>query len=1313
MATESIANGSTANDGLTAAEKLMKEHTEHEAHKASVEDVVDEDTIQHPPPSAAPSQPISTDPSRVATPSADDTMSSKAAGKQPAMEAPAAAGANKPSLDVANEELFPSLGAPKKAAAPSPWSSKPAAIGKAANGIANGNNASNAPSRTSNPGSGIMTPGSTAASQGGALNLPGRNVQTYQLPTDRMTPRNQLKKPVKDILRDVNKRSKAKVELKEGPLGHVTLVGSGPTNDVQEAFKEVVGQLCGRQAHKVPVPASVRGKIVGKQGATIQAISKRTGAKINISKQEAAEILEDEDLDTTIDVTIEGDVFAVEQAKKDIERIVNEHTSTLSTKLRNIPAEYYPFLAAQQQHLMAQQQGRNLNLQIPHYQNWNQQAVPQLPANGQPAAFVPQANMPIQLSGDRQVVADAKAELERQVAELQRQLTLLRTQQDQTRHQFIVGDRGSSLQDFLADTGCSVILPPPGENSDDIYIVGPPDRVEAAQEKIFDQLANLHERPVDIAKQHQNQAHARDVSRYLQQRQALKTVEQKHNVSIVGDGTGNFMVYGNDGKDVLKAQTELRNIVAGHPPSRFQPVDVDPFYHSHLRQQAAQQIRDTHGVRLIVPEDSDNSPVLLVFEDRAPSPEYELPTRQPAPQDAQTFQSALQEAQQQILNLVNGHQDIVSRDVEAPAKFHDKIRRHVDRHHQGLPGQLSVQVNYGRQQQGQRNQASNVSLRGPQDFVDALNASLLAFIEQEHKDELERGFTLTFDFPQKFANHLIGRRGENINRLREEFDVDIQLQDGKCEIKGPEAKANAAKKHILDMGRKLEDEKTYIINVPAQYHRDLIGAKGSQVERLQSRYGVRVNFPRARQADDAASEAGDRGSQQGANEVVIKGPSRGADACRDELLSLLQYVKDNSHSATVSVAQNQLPSLIGAGGREMEALRLETSAQIDVPNSRETANPDGRAEIKLKGSKQAVEAAKKAIEAKSKEFDNTITRTLDVDRKHHRVIIGSGGSNLRNIITQAGGPDEPRLHNRIVRFPKTDAEGNGIRVEGQKVLVDRIVTAIESLVSQQESQKTEIAEVNPEKHRLLIGRGGEKRRELEQQFNVQINVPRQTETGPARSQVKIAGQPEDVEKAKTHILEITKDQEGETVNIPRRFHHAIADNGQFFRRLRNDHKVTVDHSGQRPPPKPSTPTASRSAGTGATPLITDEPGAAANTPQWKTHDLHSSGDDGEIPWVLSGSSPEAIQAARAKLEKALEDAKKQDTMGFLILPDPRAYRHVIGPGGSEINRIRKQTGTKIQVPKDQNSGEAIEITGTKDGVEEAKNIILEIVANNS
>jgi len=323
------------------------------------------------------------------------------------------------------------------------------------------------------------------------------------------------------------------------------------------------------------------------------------------------------------------------------------------------------------------------------------------------------------------------------------------------------------------------------------------------------------------------------------------------------------------------------------------------------------------------------------------------------------------------------------------------------------------------------------------------------------------------------------------------------------------------------------------------------------------------------------------------------------------------------------------------------------------------------------------------------------------------------GSNIRNIVVEAGGSDDRRDLARTVRFPRQDTDDTAIRLEGNKTVIDRIIASIEAFVAERNNQMTELVEVAPEKHRLLIGRGGETRRSLESQFRVSIDIPRATQQGPTRSQIKVAGQAEDVAKAKAHILELVKDQEGETVQVPRRSHHAISDNGRFFRRLHNDYNVNIDHAGQPLPAKP-TATAKPKANGAALPLITDDPDALDNH-VWDVVD-HDEGksEEGDIPWVLRGS-PENVERARAALDKAMEQAQRQTpgitATGFLILPDPRTHRFIIGAGGNQINTIRKQTGCKITVPKTQAKGEPIEIVGSRDGVEQAKDIILDVVQN--
>lgn len=264
--------------------------------------------------------------------------------------------------------------------------------------------------------------------------------------------------------------------------------------------------------------------------------------------------------------------------------------------------------------------------------------------------------------------------------------------------------------------------------------------------------------------------------------------------------------------------------------------------------------------------------------------------------------------------------------------------------------------------------------------------------------------------------------------------------------------------------------------------------------------------------------------------------------------------------------------------------------------------------------------------------------------------------------------------------------------------MDKIIKRILEIAAERDSQVTEVIDVPVDQHRTLIGRGGDAKRQLETKLGVSIDVPRQ---GDGKTGVKISGVAENVAKAKEHIATLLKQQEGETIQIPRNVHHVISNGGQFFRQLRNNHQVTVDHAGQKLPSKPEA--GARVTG-GALPLITDDADASADVHSWNVVKT-ASGEAGDIPWVLRGS-PENVAKVKQLIEKQLSLAKKQDATGYLVLPDPKTYRFVIGQGGSKVNSIREQSNCKIQVPRDQAKDEAIEIIGTEEGVEKAKELIL-------
>ena len=664
-----VANG--ASSELSAAQKLMQKH---EAHNPTLEEVVDEEDINK-----HGGQPQSTsvlEPAEEAqVPSWAPTPSAKAAGKQKEQPAKEKAG-----LDTRSHELFPELGGGKSQNAPSVasiWSGKKPAVVSS-----NGTNGSSAHEGESAPTSGAATPTSASASSGpGNFSIPGRHSERISLAPSQLLPRAQMKKPLADVLKDINKRSKATVTVTTGNAGLLWFSAVGPQDACRQALKDVVEQIGAKQSVRVPIPRSARAHVIGKGGSVIKALQEKTGARIQMPKADGAAPAGDEDDDdATVDILIEGNALAAEMARREVEKIAGERTATVTHRVCGIPAEFYPFIAGPNNTgINTLEEGRNLRAHIPSHHTWKTQAPPQPVAPGEQLNFLPPSpNNHITLAGDRLAVQQARALIEQQAQELRLQLALEQLAINKGRHQFIVGDRGIPVQQFLADTGCSIILP---EDSEDetITIIGPSDRLQTGVDKAMDLASSMHSTNVDISRQHRNApggaiAHARNVTRYLQRRKEIERLERQHNAHIVtqllADGVAPWELYARDGKNTIRAQSEITSIVNGHPPSRMACLPVDPFFHQHLRADVMPKVQADFGVYTVVPDDKDvNAPVLLVYEGpTSAEEEYQVPHTQPSAAEVQAFQKSLQEARDYILSIVSGQEEIKSESVDVPLK---------------------------------------------------------------------------------------------------------------------------------------------------------------------------------------------------------------------------------------------------------------------------------------------------------------------------------------------------------------------------------------------------------------------------------------------------------------------------------------------------------------------------------------------------------------------------------------------------------------------------------------------------------------------
>jgi len=462
---------------------------------------------------------------------------------------------------------------------------------------------------------------------------------------------------------------------------------------------------------------------------------------------------------------------------------------------------------------------------------------------------------------------------------------------------------------------------------------------------------------------------------------------------VNAEGAQPWSLYSDPGPSAIKARNDINAILSALPPSRIATLPIEEFFHAHIRNNMITTIQKDCGVHIVVPKAADMSNhVLLVFEGEAGStPDFEVPRGAPSAQEIQAFKSGLADAQKRIREIINLQGDIISREIQVEPLYHNKLREFIlAEQKKRAPEQIAIRVN---------NRNDFVIFRGPAPAVEDLLAKVNKFVADAIEDEKERDFTLSFDFPQKHANQLIGKGGSHISALRKQFDVEIDVKDGKVELKGPPKKAQDAKTHITALGKQWADETTHVLKMEAKYHGELIGGKGAQIKRLEERYHVQIHFPRSQKHHDDQSN-GDATSDHGRkpnrreqepDEVIIKGGRKGADGARDELLELFQYAKDNSHVAVVSIQAGQIPSLIGQGGKGMDELRTTTGARIDIPNVGKEVDPSTKIDVTIKGTSQQVAQAKKLVESKRQVFDSTVIKTVEVDKKHHRALIGTGG----------------------------------------------------------------------------------------------------------------------------------------------------------------------------------------------------------------------------------------------------------------------------------------------------------------------------------
>ncbi|EIW83125.1 hypothetical protein CONPUDRAFT_81194 [Coniophora puteana RWD-64-598 SS2] len=1118
-----------------------------------------------------------------------------------------------------------------------------------------------------------------------------------------------------DVLKQVMTKFKVKIEASANQRARQTTfhMKAESQKELDKAKRGLLASLSPVIEDELPAPASTIPAIIGPKGATLKQIRDQTGVRIDIPRKEEVANgangtasgkvtpgADDEEDEVLVPIKITGPQPLVIEARAMINEIISSRTSNITQRVRDIPAHILPFVTVRRAQFVEAAQGGTIHLALNN------------------------AEREITVSGDREAVHRVIESIKGVVEQTTSNITSLKISLPKRQHRLLV-DRAA--EEIMTKSKCAVQVAPADEPSDEITVWGNQTDLTNGLSAVMEKANSkyIHEfplpGPVSLSKQ---------LLTYMTRIGYPKTLSNGHpGVDVFTPSTAAVARASVLNIDIVGDKAAVDNVVRevsgliGKLIGATKEVPVEYLVHRVIQGKHAKkfkQFHETHNVQLFFPAESlEQSSVLLVYDPLSPS-------ASPSPDEKEKH---LDEVAKEVLKVAKDAGEIKTEVVPVDKQWHDAVVGKDRTTLNAIIGEeqaLSVRVGASASHESGENV---IVVRGSASDVDNAVKKILAVVDDAKNDAIISSYSTEFDIDREYVGRIVGAQGAGINKLRDVLGVKVDVNDdfdekdkefskkkrtahqkSKIKITGRKENVEEAKKRILAQVERLADETSEILHIPARYHASLIGQSGKYAIRLEEKYAVKITFPRS----SGENGEGRTREQLKADEVLIKGGKKGVAHAKAELLDALEFEKDNNNVLEFDVPTHTVARILGRGGASINEIKDDTDAQIDVDR---VEGNDSTRHIVVRGTKKGINAAKSAIMAIVDSVGEETTVSMNIEQRFHRTIIGAGGQGLKDIIARCGGPDDSKVQAGLVRFPRQGEPSDEVRLRGEPKLVNKIKAELEKVVTELKDRVVLAVEIPASQHRTLIGRGGQHLNDLQNRTSVQVQFPGSrsynqvsdpenmdelVDASPANI-VKVSGSRAACENAIAELKSQVKAPPPESitavVSVPLKYHHAISQQGGFFRTLRS-YGVQVDQSAM--PQKSAVPTAPPQSGSSEARIDDDDSEVPANI-TWQVGPNYQDAEEGDSQWTLKARDDGALERAQVAIQEAIQQAENMTHVGFLTLPDRSAFPRIVGAKGANVMRLRNETGADITVSRESSD---IIIIGSETAVEAAKDAIL-------
>lgn len=221
------------------------------------------------------------------------------------------------------------------------------------------------------------------------------------------------------------------------------------------------------ETQTMDVPLSTLGTIIGPKGANLKVITDATGCRIDIPRrdqlpsapvngnknrdEDASDSDEEEAEDPAVPISLTGPTPAIVDAKNRINALIKDKVSYTSVKIKDIPSEYYLFIAGPKgkkaKELLEQGVGQDqVQVHIPPPSVWkalaSREDATAQEENAEAAISAPaerKRDLAITVKGDKDKVAAVVEEIRRQYDDYRANSTKMVISIPKRQHRFLVG----------------------------------------------------------------------------------------------------------------------------------------------------------------------------------------------------------------------------------------------------------------------------------------------------------------------------------------------------------------------------------------------------------------------------------------------------------------------------------------------------------------------------------------------------------------------------------------------------------------------------------------------------------------------------------------------------------------------------------------------------------------------------------------------------------------------------------------------------------------------------------------------------------